>query len=346
VVPGLEQARDPQTSQTVAGPYGQGPHFESPPRPRCWGLSIGVAGMLSQMRGLANAIGYELEPKRTRLERLWRWLPLTILPRSLRVIREPEQFFTDDPPRLIIACGRHSVAPSIWLKRRWGDRVVSVFIQDPLVDTSNFDFVVAPEHDGVRGKNVLSTRGALHHVNQDVLRAAARTELAVQLRDVSRNNVAVLLGGPNRYYGFAQSDVDQLTVHLATLAARHNVKLIIVPSRRTPERVCWLMQDRFGSDHDIWDGQGENPYLPALAVADQIVVTGDSVSMASEAAATGRPIYIAHLTERIPARRFRRFHESFRQAGITRSLDGRLQHWTYPILNETQAVADVIRERL
>jgi hypothetical protein len=301
--------------------------------------------MLSQMRGLAQGVGCELEPRRTRLRRFWRWLPLSLMPRSWSVIRDAEQFTSGEPPRLILACGRHAVIPAICLKRRWGARIVTVFIQDPLVDARNFDLVVAPEHDGVRGENVIITRGALHHVNREVLTAARRTEIAQALRTPDRPVVTVLLGGPNRYFAFSQSDVEALIEKLH-VAARNEARLVIVPSRRTPDAVTARMREEFVGEHYVWDGGADNPYLAALAVADYVVVTGDSVSMTTEASATGKPLFVEHLRERLPARRFRRFHAAFRHAGITRPFEGRLAHWTYTPPDDTARVARVIQERM
>ena len=47
--------------------------------------------------------------------------------------------------------------------------------------------------------------------------------------------------------------------------------------------------------HYLWDGEGENPYFGLLGLADFLVVTCDSVNMVSEAASTGKPVYVADL---------------------------------------------------
>jgi mitochondrial fission protein ELM1 len=76
------------------------------------------------------------------------------------------------------------------------------------------------------------------------------------------------------------------------------------------------------------------------------VVTGDSVSMISEATATGRPVHVHHLPELRQARRLRRFHASFEDYGYTRRFTGTLDHWSYMPPNETERVAGVIRRRV
>ena len=94
----------------------------------------------------------------------------------------------------------------------------------------------------------------------------------------------------------------------------------------------------------VWDGQGENPYLGFLALADAFVVTEDSVSMISEAASTGKPVYVAALEG--GGRRFRLFHHNFRAAGITRPFDGTLDFWQYDPPDDTARVAAEVRRRL
>jgi uncharacterized protein len=331
-----------------------GPHFRASAAqpddrfqdaPLCWGLSIGVAGMLSQMRGVAQSAGFRFEPKKTRLKRGWHWLPLSLVPTRLSVVRDADTLDSRLPPPLIIACGRHSVIPAICLKERWGARTFVVFVQNPLVDPDNFDLVIAPEHDGVTGDNVINTRGALHHVTPELLAAARDSDAGRQLQRPGQPIVTVLLGGPNRCYGFSRADVARLIDKLRMVVHRDNARLIIVSSRRTPEPIRARFAEEF-ADHYVWNPAAENPYLAALAVADAIVVTCDSVSMTSEAAATGKPVFVEPLTERFPAPRFRRFQDSFRRAGITRRFEGRLEQWTYIPPDDAAQIGRVIREEM
>ncbi|MFG0296302.1 MAG: mitochondrial fission ELM1 family protein [Maioricimonas sp. JB045] len=318
----------------------------APAAPPCWTLSIGVAGMLSQMHGLARAVGRDFVNIETRLRSPWRWFPLSAIPCSPRVIRQHDAIAGDTSPQLVISCGRHSVIPSLWLKQKFGDDVLTVHIQDPTIDPGRFDLVVAPEHDQVRGSNVIETAGALHRISQGVLEEAAQSPAADRLRVDGRPLVSVILGGPNRYYAFPEEDIARLAGRLDQLVRTSGARLAIIGSRRTPASLRERLYNSFGNAHFVWDGESENPYLTALAIADAIVVTGDSVSMVSEAAATGHPVLVEYLSERRRARRFQRFHESFQRRGITRPFEGRLETWSYEPPRDTEAVAQIIRERL
>ena len=330
---------------------------------RCWCISKGMAGMNSQTAGLASAVGYEplenadddrvstatsatYEFINTRMAFPWKFLPFSMIPRSGRVLKQPEVLEASPQPRLVVSCGRHGVIPALYLKKKLGREVFTVHIQDPKCDTSGFDTVLIPKHDSGRGPNVYLTMGALHKVTPEKLEAARHTPAAAQLDDPTRPLVSVLLGGKNGYYSFSQADIDRLFQKLNRLVDEHDVRLAVLTSNRTPEEVCTRLTNDFGENHFIWNGQGLNPYFEALALADYIVVTGDSVSMVTEATATGRPVFVEHLTERRTARRFRKFHSMFEEAGLTRRFEGELAEWEYEPPNDTPNVARLIRERM
>ena len=302
--------------------------------------------MNSQTSGLAKAVGLEFEFKNTRIGFPWNCLPMSWTPWSNRVMQDPAALVTEPAPQLVVSCGRHGIIPALFLKKKLGSKVFTVHIQDPKIDTSGFDLVVVPKHDKTRGENVYLTTGALHYVTPEKLAAARNSEHAAPFRDCGKPICTVLLGGKNGYYAFSNSDLERLIMHLECVTESHDVKLVILKSNRSPEAACQRLTERFGKDHFVWDGVGHNPYFEALAWSSHVVVTGDSVSMITEATATGCPVYVQHLTERRPAPRFRRFHGMFEKAGYTRTFDGQLDNWTYDPSNDTPKVAELIRERM
>ena len=311
----------------------------------CWCVSKGMAGMNSQTSGLARAVGFDPEFRNTVIKFPWNCLPTGWVPRSRDILRHPRTL-EGTPPQLVISCGRHGIIPALYMKKKYGKSIFTVHIQDPKINTAGFDLVVIPKHDDTRGPNVYLTMGALHYVTRERLEEAGRSQQAADLRNGTKPTVAVLLGGKNGYYSFSPSDVDHLVAKLKRISTGNSVHLAILKSRRTPREVSRRLETEFGDRHFVWDGAGQNPYFAALATADYLVVTGDSVSMVTEATATGRPVFVHHLTETRPARRFRRFHEMFEAAGITRPFHGALTEWTYETPNDTPKVARLIRERM
>ena len=120
---------------------------------------------------------------------------------------------------------------------------------------------------------------------------------------------------------------------------------MVTASRRSgAETVAVLRGALAGLSAVFWDGTGENPYWGYLGLAEAILVTADSVTMVSEAASTGKPVYVIELDG--GSAKFERFHRGLVDAGVTRPFHGRLEFWDYPSVNETAGIAAEIGRRL
>ena len=310
----------------------------------CWILSDGKAGHENQSRGLAEALGCEAKVLRLAAKAPWRWLAPRLWLDPLRAVAFSEAAPRPPWPALIVACGRLTAPVAGALRTASAGASFVVQIQDAKLPPARFDLVVAPEHDRLRGPNVLTCRGALTRVTAARL-AEAAGHFASHYSALPRPRVAVLIGGSSRTHRMTEAGARALGEQLAVLAKREGAGLMATLSRRTPPAAAASLKAALaGSGAMIWDGRGENPYFGLLALADHIVVTGDSVSMASEAAGTGKPLYIAPLEG--GSAKFTRFHESLRQAGIARPFDGLLKTWSYPPLTESARVASEIRKIL
>jgi mitochondrial fission protein ELM1 len=308
--------------------------------PACWALTTGEAGAVNQALGLAEAVGLPFVEKRITLRRPWRWLPGHLCPFALHGLGRDGDDLAPPWPELLISCGRRTVAAALAIRRRGA---LAVYVQDPHVPPSRFDMVVPPRHDRVRGANVYPTRAALHRVT-----AARLEEAGARFRDrfagLPRPLVAVLVGGDSGAYRFPEDAARSLADRLAALAAT-GAGLVVTTSRRTGPRAGAVLRTRLGViGADIWDGSGDNPYLGMLALADHIVVTEDSVSMVSEACATGKPVHVFPLSG--GSARMRRFHDSLRAEGVTRPFCGRLESWSYPPIREAESIAGIVRAKL
>ena len=286
---------------------------------------------MSQAVGLAEAVGWPFEIKTIRLRAPWILLPGHLCPFALWGLREP---LVANWPDLLITCGRRSVAVSIAIRKASRGRTFTIHIQDPQVPARFFDLVAPPRHDGMGGENVVSTRGALHRITPAILETAA----AVWRERLGSPTVAVLLGGDSRAYRFTMNSAKTLADGLALIDGH----IVVTPSRRTSAEVVGLLRRRLPRAW-FWDGTGDNPYLGMLALAQHLVVTEDSVSMLSEVAATGKPLYVAAMDG--GSTRLEAFHALLREEGVTRPFDGRLESWSYEPIDDTPRIAAEIRRR-
>ncbi len=313
-------------------------------RQTCWVVTDGKPGMENQCLGLAEAVGLAPQAKRVALRQPWRslspYLP-TPLPLALAGNSDP----LDPPwPDLLVTSGRQAVGPALAIRRKSRGRTFWVHIQDPGIPFAWVDLVALPRHDGKAGRNVLQTRGALHRVTAERLKREAEA-FAPTLAHLPHPRIAVLVGGSNGVYRLTPTVMADVAEQLADIAKRHGAGLMVTPSRRTGEDNEAILRARLRDlPAVVWDGTGPNPYFGYLGLADAVVATCDSVSMISEAASTGKPVYVIELEGGSP--KFRRFHEDLYADGVARPFKGELGHWTYAPLDDTPRIAEEVRRRM
>ena len=305
-------------------------------------LTEGMHGMISQVEGLAKALDIDFTHHQVELKQFWKLIPPRFTPKS------DISFKKFDLPNfnLIISCGRKSVVPSIALKKRYKNQVFNIHIQDPKVSLSNFDIVVCPEHDGLSGSNVVKTKGSIHYLTLDEIRKKSGY---LKIDKENKKIVAFIIGGPNKYYSFSESDIDKMFNQIKTLFMPDRYKLIVIPSYRTPEEIIKKAHNTFSHNHLVIKKIDKKAYLSSLDLADIIVVTCDSTSMISEAAITSKPIYIANMKAKRNNYRFQNFYSKFKEMKIIRDLDtyqDGVDLWTYNKLDETQRIVPLIKERM
>lgn len=300
-----------------------------------WVLHDGKAGMASQALGLAEATGFPYVEKVLDIGPPWTWLPpqLWLAPLAAARLRPPW-------PDVVIGCGRLTAAPALAIRRASGGKCVAVQLQDPGVGHGEFDLMVVPEHDAYRGERVVVSLGAIHRVTPEKL-AAERARFP-RFETLPRPVVSVLVGGANRAYRLSLERLGAIADRIAAAVRAAGGSVLATASRRTGPAGIALLRERFaGVPGEVWDNTGDNPYYAYLAVADYLLVTADSVSMVSEAAATGKPVHIIELGG--GNAKFARFHAAMRAAGITRPFSGRLETWTYMPPDDTARAAAAVR---
>ena len=302
-------------------------------------LTQGMHGMVSQVEGLARALGLTYKHQSIKLKPFWNLLPPKLTPISENLVKE--KFVCDS--KVIISCGRKSVIPSIALKKRLGKEIFTIHIQDPKVALKHFDLVISPEHDNIKGDNVLSTKGAIHYLTKKEIKDNSNY---LDIKKEKRKLVAFIIGGPNKYYNYNDQTIHQLFTKIKTLFTPDKYKIIIVPSYRTPEKIIKKAYDTFNFNHLVIKTVDKKAYLSALALADISVVTCDSTSMISEAAITGKPVYIAMMKPNKNNRRFKKFYSLLTDLGIIRELKDSVEEWSYESLNEVNRVAPIIKTKM
>jgi mitochondrial fission protein ELM1 len=245
------------------------------------------------------------------------------------------------PPDVVLASGRRAAPYLKTIKKRWGEATLTVFLKDPRTGQGTADLIWVPEHDRLRGPNVITTATGPHG-HTAARRAKAASSLRAQLTRYPRPWLGVLLGGASKRVTYEQATIDRL-VDALRIAGEGAGSVLITPSRRTPP----ALTEALAAVHPhiwVWDGTGENPYPGMLGACDAFLVTGDSHNMVSEALAAGKHTMVFR-----PAglpRKFTRFLDAMEGDGaITAPGPANFTH-TQPSIDATPVIADAIRARL
>ena len=305
-------------------------------------LTEGMHGMISQVEGMAKALNAEFSHKIVRLGFPWNLMPAKFTP-VLDVILKDKIYLTENETvDLIISCGRKSVIPSIFLKRK-NKKIFSIHIQDPKVNLKNFDAIIVPQHDNLIGDNVFHSKGAIHYITESEINKA-KPYLINKMK--SEKVVSLILGGPNKYYSFDKDQLIKIFNEIKSNFMSKGYAAIIIPSIRTPKMIIDLAIKEFGADSYVVNSVDKQAYLSAFALATYIVVTCDSTSMISEAATSGKPIFVAHMKPKSNNYRFKKFFQLFKELGIIKDLGEKVESWTYAKLNEVERIAATINVKI
>ena len=220
---------------------------------------------------------------------------------------------------VIISCGRKSIIPSIFLKKNSNKKIINIHIQNPKVSLKHFDFVIAPDHDSIHGPNVIISKGAIHYLTiNEIDKAKDYLENKIEKE---KDVLTLILGGPTKYYKYSNENIIQIFSKINKQILEKNLQLIVIPSNRTPEKIIQFAKEYFGKNQLIVDTVDKQAYLSSLALAKYIIVTCDSISMISEAALTGKPLYVATIPAIRSDKRFQKFRNLLEGMNIIRKLD-------------------------
>ncbi len=310
-------------------------------------LTEGAHGMISQTEGLAISLKTDFNHQFVKMNNILKYLPPKILPISKITFNFKEIISNINEvnlPDYIISCGRKSVIANIYLKKfltyKYKKKITNIHIQDPKVSTNLFNFIILPEHDNdLQGQSVIRSKGALHYITE--------TEIINSQDRNKKIDVGIILGGPNKYYSFNDQEIVKIINEILQKFMNDKNYLRIVTSRRTPSKTINLIKEKFKNLNyvEIDTSLSKSKYIHTLANSEILIVTSDSISMISEAAITGKPIYVAYLKSVKNDYRFKRFFKSFEEMGIIKSLKNDEKVWTYKKLYESKRVADIINKK-
>lgn len=323
-------------------------------QPLIWVLTDDRAGNVSQALGVAEALQRPFVTKDIRYTPLARLPNIVTGARLLGLTPESRMGLAPPWPDVVISAGRRTAPVARWIKRQRAPAPVLVHLMNPgRAGADDFDLIAAPRHDCVvpagDAPNVMRITGAPHRLTAARL-ASAADAWASRLAGIPRPFVSLIVGGATHSRPFPAARAADLGRRVHKMAAGVGGSVLLATSRRTGRDAEQALLGAIPEPRRafLWTDGGDNPYFGFLALADAIVVTGDSVSMCSEACASPAPVYVFAPDGMVAAKHARLHHELY-GLGLARPFDGRFEDWTHPPLNAAsdvaRAVDDLIHRR-
>ena len=309
-----------------------------------WIATDGSQGMISQTKGLAQHFSKKIINIKVSLYFPWSILQPGFLPIFKGIFKNNLNYNNKNKPDILFTCGRKSVYFSLYLKKILSKKILTIHIQDPKVNVSKFDFVVAPNHDRLNGVNVIKSVGAIHQFTNSNLSNLKTYNV------MKKNLISIIIGGKNKHYDFSEKNIKDLIRKIKRLKKNFpKFNFLVISSRRTNKKIYVLLQKELSNIAKVWDKQKEkNPYIFALKNSKFFIITSDSTSMISECAFTGKPIFVYHLPFRRQSKRIKYFHNEFERLKIVRKflINSKLIKWKYKRLNEAKRISGILKERI
>ncbi|MHA1539030.1 MAG: mitochondrial fission ELM1 family protein [Alphaproteobacteria bacterium] len=321
-------------------------------KPLVWVLADDRAGNVTQAIGVAEALELPYEIKNiayTRLGALPNWLRSKT---KIGISEASSEALQETPlPDLVIGAGRRTAPIGQYLKKISEGKTKHIQIMYPGYPTKDIDLIATPEHDLIKDRpNLIKTLTAPHQITENVLKKNKK-EYKKSFENLPHPLIAVFVGGKTKKYTLKPSMVNALTGNIYDLASNHGGSILMTTSRRTdPETEQKIIQKLSYAPvrhriHSWRNKKQKNPYRGFLACADVFVITGDSVSMISEAISTGKPLYI-YAPEGSCSPAHRRLHQALYERGIARPLiQKNFTLWAYEPANAGDEIAEEIKKR-
>lgn len=314
--------------------------------PTVWGLLDNRPGTAGQVRGVVERLGFPSVFKQIH------YTPLAALPNGLRgqTLRGIHTKKSDELlppwPDVVVTAGRRLAPAALYIKRQHPE-VFLVHLMLPGMATQVFDLLALPSHDRVLNQpNIVRTLGAPHAITpQALIEAAAKAEPMFAACQGFR--VGVLIGGNTSHGALREEDLRRLLAHLRRISGM--AALLVTTSRRTPEFVAPMLEaalkDRPYYFYRYGEGGG-NPYFGILGASDVLVVTGESISLCSEACSTGKPVYIFSPRHTL-SEKHQRFLSLLFNQNLARPIEEYDPDWRPGSrLDEAGRLAGIIRQKL
>ena len=301
-----------------------------------WILSSGLIGCENQCLGVIERLGIETEIKKIKPSMAVSLFAPYGTPFLNPQVREPW-------PDLVIAAGRKTIPYLKYIRKASKKECKTIYLQDPRIDSKEFDIVWAPEHDSIEGSNIIKTITSPNRVTNELLNYH-HDEWLDKLSKLKGPFIGFLIGGKSKAYNFNDDECEKIIQALNFVISNGYTPLITL-SRRSPKKLSNRIKNLLINEKNLfYDGQGDNPYFAILKASEIIITTPDSANMISEAINVPKPVYYIDIKSN--SKRFNKFINTLVNSGHIRPFENNIDYFQNKKLDPTKEIVDYIYKNL
>ena len=239
---------------------------------------------------------------------------------------------------IIISCGRIT-APYSLIFKKLNENCKIIHVLDPYCFRNRFDKILIPSHDFSKFSN---NRNVLEFLGTFVSKRKLVNGDLKNYRELEsrKNIIACLIGGDGKSSKLKVSEINDLVDKINQISARYTV--VYCFSRRTSEITKRIIKKRKKLQHFCYNYKDKDPYWYLINKSSHFIITEDSVSMTSDAAFTGKPVYMVKIKNK--KNKIKNFIKNLEERGVVRYFEGEIVSWKYEKINESERIANVIKK--
>jgi len=201
---------------------------------------------------------------------------------------------------IIISCGSTLAGVNKMITIENNAKNLTIF--DPgALNRNSFNLIIIPRHDLHKAKVMEGKDNCIVTEMAPNLVPILEKEIIYDAKAMmeGRNpRIGVLVGGDNKHFTFGSTLMERLVDALNLLCGRIDGHLYITTSRRTGKKVELILEEAFLNDEKCVKfvsgkiDKDEKTVEKILSDSDIVIVSGESISMVSEAVSSGKPVLV------------------------------------------------------
>ncbi|MCX5666248.1 MAG: ELM1/GtrOC1 family putative glycosyltransferase [Candidatus Omnitrophica bacterium] len=204
----------------------------------------------------------------------------------------------------IVSCGSGLAPVNIFMSKE--NNAKNVVVMDPAIPfgLKKFSFVIAPKHDNIKkGKSIITTTLAPNLVDIKTMEEAG--ERLKRSTGITKNNViGLLIGGDNPEFTLSNDLLDKVLADLLKICGSNDADLLVTTSRRTNKAQESIIKAALQKNTRCKllvianENNPEGTLSGILALSRVVIVSGESISMVSEAVSSGKKTVVFSLDKK------------------------------------------------